>query len=51
MYLYQATNKRLVHIFQLQKSNTLYLDNTCYIFLCICLNIQVENLNSLENLA
>jgi len=32
MYLYEATNKRPIHIFQLQKSNTLYLKNTCYIF-------------------
>jgi len=51
MYLYQATDKRLVHIFQFQKFNTLYLENTCYIFLCKCFLIQVENLNSMENLA
>jgi hypothetical protein len=51
MYLYQAIDERLVHIFQLQKSNILYLDNTFYIFLCRCFLIQVENLNSMENLA
>jgi hypothetical protein len=27
MYLYQAINKRLIHIFQFQRSNTLYLEN------------------------
>jgi hypothetical protein len=32
MYLYQAIDKRLVHNFQFQKSNTLYLKNTCYNF-------------------
>jgi len=46
MYLYKATNKRPIHIFQFQKFNTLYLENICYIFF-----IQVENCNSMENLA
>jgi len=32
MYLYQSTNKKLIHIFQLQKSNTLHLENICYYF-------------------
>jgi hypothetical protein len=51
MYLYQAIDKRLVHISQLQKSNTLYLENTCYNFLSKCFLIQVENHNSMETFA
>jgi hypothetical protein len=49
MYLYQATNKRLVQIFQIQKSNILYLENTCYVF-----NVDVFlfklKINSMKNL-
>jgi hypothetical protein len=32
MYLYKATNKIPIHIFQIQKFNILYLENICYIF-------------------
>ncbi len=31
MYLYKATYKRPIHIFQFQKFDILYLENICYI--------------------
>ncbi len=33
------------------RSNTLYMENICYNFLCKCIFIQVENFNSMANLA
>ncbi len=48
MYLYQAINKTSIHIFQLQKFNTLHLENNIVIFLFRCLLIQVENFNSIK---
>jgi len=48
MYFYKATNKRPIHIFQLQKSNILYLENICYNFYVDVLFIQVENFNLMK---
>jgi hypothetical protein len=46
---YKATNKRPIHIFQLQKSNILYLENICYNFYVDFFFIQVENFNLMKN--
>jgi hypothetical protein len=46
----KGTNNKLVHIFQLQKSITIYLVYICCNFFNMCLLLQVENLNLATNL-
>jgi hypothetical protein len=46
MHVYRGTNNKLVHIFQLKKSITIYVANVFY----KCLLLQVENLNLATNL-
>jgi tryptophan-rich sensory protein len=49
MHVYRGTNKT-IHIFQPQKSITIYLVSICCNFFYICLFFQVENLNLATNL-
>ncbi len=50
MHVYRSTNNKLVHIFQLQMSITIYLVYISYIFFNRCFLFQVENLNLAKNL-
>ncbi len=45
MHVYRCINSKLVHIFQLQKSITIYFVYICCNFFYRCLLLQVENLN------
>ncbi len=49
MHVYRSTNNKPVHIFQFQKSITIYLMYICCNFFYKCL-LQVDNLNLVTNL-
>jgi hypothetical protein len=49
-HVYRGTNNKLIHIFQLQKSITIYLVYICCNYFYKCLILQVENLNLATNL-
>jgi hypothetical protein len=50
MHVYKGTNNKLIHIFQLQNSITIYLVYICCNFFYRCLLLQVDNLNLGTNL-
>jgi len=50
MHVYRGTNSKLIHIFQLQKLNIIYLVYICCNFFYKCFLLQVENLNLATNL-
>jgi hypothetical protein len=50
MHVYRGTNNKLIHIFQLQKSITIYLVYICYNCFYRCFFFQVDNLNLATNL-
>ncbi len=50
MHVHKGTNNKLVHIFQLQKSITIYLVYICCNFFYRCHLLQVNNLNLVTNL-
>ncbi len=50
MHVYRSTNINPIHIFQLQKSNTIYLVYIYYNFFNRCIFLQFNNLNLVTNL-
>jgi len=50
MHVYKGTNNKPIHIFQLQKSITIYFYYICCNFFYRCLLLQVDNLNLVTNL-
>jgi hypothetical protein len=50
MHVYGGTNNKLVHIFQLQKSITIYLVCICCNFFYRCFVLQIDNQNLATNL-